>query len=89
MLRFVISILSFTFVNTDDISKNKQAKMILEKMSDSAVESHRTNILSKEASKRFGHLVKDNPSLAKILSHANMTLLNNGSNQFGSFNERL
>ena len=90
MLRFAISILSFTLINTDDIAKNKQAKMILEKMFDSAVESHRTNILSKEASKMFGHLVKDNPSLAKILStHANMTLLNNGSNQFDSFNERL
>ena len=47
MLRFAISILSYTLVNTDSIQQDRQAKGILEKMFDCAVESHRTNILSK------------------------------------------
>ena len=59
-------------------------------MFDSAVESHRTNILSKESSKMLSHLIKDNPNLAKILStHVSMTMLSS-SNTFGeSMNERL
>ena len=42
------------------------------------MESHRTNILSKECSKTLVHLVKNNLNLAKILSrHANMTMIGN------------
>lgn len=47
LIRHAISILSFTLINTENIEKNQQATKILCEMFQYAVESHRTNILSK------------------------------------------
>lgn len=47
MVRLAIAILSHTLVNTEQVGGNKQAEEIICAMFDSAVESHRTNILSK------------------------------------------
>ena len=67
-IRLAISILHQTFVNTDNISQDNDSKDILCALFNSAVESHRTNILSKETGKMLCHLVQNENSFAKILS---------------------
>ena len=47
MIRLAVSVLSFTLINTDNIINDKQATDILCELLDYAVQSHRTNILSK------------------------------------------
>ena len=68
IIRLAISVLYSTFVNADNILKDQQATKILYTMFDSAVESHRTNILSKETGKMLCHLVQNDSSISKLLS---------------------
>lgn len=57
LIRLAVSVLSYTLNSTDKILNNSQQYQIIGSLFDSSVQSPRSNILTKEASKLLSHLI--------------------------------
>jgi hypothetical protein len=77
IVRLSISILYHCLSHDPTLHTSSPSQKLLFKIFDSAVQSHRTNILSKESSKMLCHLVRDNTSVSKCLSFHMQVLMQN------------